>query len=84
MQAIDLEGGLDRDCGGHYCGDGCGLGDVFPRIETVNCSDADKVNYAGQLVEKIGDICLTPDELRQHQIVTDEYAKLVRILKERE
>jgi hypothetical protein len=50
----------------------------------MNCSDADKVNYAGQLVEKIGDICLTPDELRQHQIVTDEYAKLVRILKERE
>jgi hypothetical protein len=49
----------------------------------MNCSDDDKVNYVGQLVEKIGDICLTPDELRQHQIVTDEYAILVHMLKER-
>jgi hypothetical protein len=50
----------------------------------MNCSDSDKVTYAGMLVKKIGDICLTPDGLRQHQVVTDEYAKLTRLLKERE
>jgi hypothetical protein len=50
----------------------------------MNCSDADKIRYCGILLDKIEDICLTPEELQQCQVVSDEYAKLVRILKERE
>jgi hypothetical protein len=50
----------------------------------ITCADREKLNYSGQIIDKIGDICLTPEECQQHQRVQEEWDKLVRTLKERE